>query len=200
MYRALDTTCIYRRGSRDLAILVGEPRRCLSFISPASAGEIFAIAMESVTLLHNRKKEMKLSLLGKPVKSPFPSSPHIAELQLDSPSQLLSWAEVVDLHETARELCPQRFSWWCGLPPELWIVSQIAYCFQAPTMEELPNVYAMRISLQADYQFSGASHVLLTLEQLITLRKVCYRIRSDFYAYAKTGALPTEFDWSDING
>lgn len=143
---------------------------------------------------------MQLVALENPVKSPYPLSPYIAKLMLDSPSERLSWADVVDLHEAARELCPQRFSWWSSLPPELWIVSQIAYCFQAPTLEELPNVYAMRISLQAGYQFSGASSVLLTLEQLITLRKIAYRVRSDFYAYAKTQTLPTEFDWSDING
>jgi len=124
---------------------------------------------------------MQLVALENPIKSPYPLSPYIAKLILDSPSERLTWAEVVDLHETARELCPQRFSWWCSLPPELWITSQIAYCFQAPTMEELPNVYAMRVDLQAGYQFSGALYVLLTLEQLITLRKVCYRVRSDFY-------------------
>jgi hypothetical protein len=123
----------------------------------------------------------------------------VVTFHLANKEQRLTWAEVVDLHETARELCPQRFSWWCSLPPELWIVSQIAYCFQAPTMEELPNVYAMRISLQSGYQFSGECSVLLTLEQLITLRKVAYRVRSDFYAYARTQTLPTEFDWSDVN-
>ena len=142
---------------------------------------------------------MELLALDIPIKSPYPLSPYIAKLLLDGPSECLSWAEVVELHETARELCPQRFSWWCSLPPELWIVSQIAYCFQAPTVEQLPGVYAMRMSIQSGHQFSGEPCALLTLEQLITLRKIAYRVRSDFYAYAKTQTLPTEFDWSDVN-
>lgn len=129
-------------------------------------------------------------------KSPYPSSPYVAELVLDAPSQVLTWGEVTHLHETARELCPQRFSWWCALPPEIKLISQIDYC-SPPTIEDLPNVSALRIDIQAGYQFSGENKTLLTKEQLISLRKICYRVRSDFRMYALSGRLPTEFDWNN---
>ncbi len=140
---------------------------------------------------------MKLSRLSIPIKSPFPSSPYIAGLQMESTSQILTWEQVRVLHETARNLCPQRFSWWCGLPPELWLVPQIDYVFPAPKPDELLSTQALRIDIKEGYQFSGECKTYLTKEQLITLRKICYRVRSDFTSYAKNQKLPTEFDWDD---
>ena len=144
--------------------------------------------------------DMKLSRLDRPLKSPFPSSPYMAQLQLESASQILTWAEVVELHETARALCPQRFSWWCSLPPELWVVPQIDYVFPPPTAAELPTVSAMRIDLKPGRQFSGELKTVLTKAQIITLRKICYRVRSDFVLYVRGQQLPTEFDWGISEG
>ena len=140
---------------------------------------------------------MELSLLSTSTKSSFPTSPYIAELKLDSVSQILTWDQVRVLHETARDLCLQRFSWWCGLPPELWIVPQIDYVFTAPTVEALPTVNALRIDIKEGYQFSAECKALLTKEQLITLRKIAYRVKSDFTLYARNQSLPTEFDWNE---
>ena len=98
---------------------------------------------------------MELLLLSTPTKSSFPTSPYIAELKLDGISQILTWDQVCVLHETARDLCPQRFSWWCGLPPELWIVPHIDYVSPAPTVEALPTVHALRIDIKEGYQFSA---------------------------------------------
>ncbi|WP_341529990.1 hypothetical protein WKK05_12165 [Nostoc sp. UHCC 0302] len=43
-------------------------------------------------------------------KSPQAGSPYIAQLLLNSRSQILVWQEVVTLHETAKILCPQKFA------------------------------------------------------------------------------------------
>ncbi|MEO1144120.1 MAG: hypothetical protein AAFY26_00760 [Cyanobacteria bacterium J06638_22] len=137
---------------------------------------------------------MKLSLLPDARKSSFPTSPYIAELQLVQVSQLLTWQEVCVLHQTALDLCPQRFSWWCGLPPELWFVSQIDYLVAPPKPETLSDVYALRIDIKEGYQFSAQCKVLLTLQQLITLRKIAYRVKSDFMLYARNQNLPTRFE------
>ena len=124
-----------------------------------------------------------------PVKSPYPNSAYIAELQLSSSSEILTWQDVTVLHETAREITKsQRFSWWCSLPPELWLVPQIAYVFPAPTAESLPNTAALRIDIKEGYQFSTECRALLTLQQLISLRKYAFRIRSDFRMYVEKGA------------
>lgn len=88
--------------------------------------------------------------------SPFQSSqagaPYIARLNLDSRSIVLSWQQVVDLHETARALCPQKFACWFPLPPELWITSLIFTLEQPPTSENLPHTKAMRIDLLQNRQ------------------------------------------------
>lgn len=120
-------------------------------------------------------------------KSSQAGSPYIARLILDSRSTILNWNAVVNLHETAKSLCPQRFAWWFPLPPELSITSLIFSSEQSPTPEVLPNTPAMRIDLLANRQFSGDLAVLLTAPQLITLRKISYRIRSDFHDYSLTG-------------
>lgn len=140
---------------------------------------------------------MRLTKLQSPMKSPFPTSPYIAQLQLDGVSQVLTWEQVRVLHETARDLCPQRFSWWCGLPPEIWICPQIDYVFPAPQPEELQGVHALRIDIKEGYQFSSEHRVLLTKEQLITLRKIAYRVKSDFMLYARNQSLPTDYEWDN---
>ena len=141
---------------------------------------------------------MKLIKLGTFTKSPYPNSPYIAELQLSGPSETLAWQQVVALHETAREITRnQPFSWWCSLPPELWLVPKIAYLDSAPTPESLPHVQALRIDIKEGYQFSGEYRSRLIYEQVITLRKCAYRVRSDFRMYAQTGTLPTVFDWEN---
>ncbi|WP_341529991.1 hypothetical protein WKK05_12170 [Nostoc sp. UHCC 0302] len=53
-----------------------------------------------------------------------------------------------------------------------------------PTDETLANTPAMRIDLLPNRQFSSDLSVLLTAPQLITLRKISYRIRSDFSQYS----------------
>jgi len=83
-------------------------------------------------------------------------------------------------------LCPHRFAWWQSLPPEVWITSLI-YPLKVPIPDELPDIPAMRIDFLPGRQFSADSEVLLTSAQLITLRKISYRIRSDFEQYSFTG-------------
>ena len=102
------------------------------------------------------------------------------------------------LHETAREITKsQPFSWWCSLPPELWLVPKIAYVYPAPTVETLPSTEALRIDIKAGYQFSSDYRSRLTLQQLISLRKYAYRVRSDFRIYVENGQLPDAFNWDN---
>ena len=146
-----------------------------------------------LAVVNQRSTALKLSKLDTAVKSPYPSSPYLFQLELDTLSQVLTWEQVVVLHETARELCPQRFSWWCSLPPEIIVFPQIDYVFPPPTISDLPNVNALRIDVRPNEQFRDL-RILLTKEQLISLRKMAYRVRSDFAMYAKTQTLPTQFD------
>jgi hypothetical protein len=83
------------------------------------------------------------------------------------------------------------------LPPELWIVSQIDYVAPPATMDELVITKAMRIDIKPGHQFSADFRVALTKEQLITVRKIAYRIRSDFEIYVRNQQLPTEFEWGE---
>ena len=64
-----------------------------------------------ISLINN----MKLTKLPSCVKFPYPTSPFVAQLVLDASLQVLNWSEVKSLHETARELCPERFKlvWPC---------------------------------------------------------------------------------------
>ncbi|MEA5504758.1 hypothetical protein VB735_16885 [Halotia wernerae UHCC 0503] len=123
----------------------------------------------------------------KSCKSPQAGSPYIARLVLNSRSEILQWSDVVNLHEKAKSLCPQKFAWWASLPPELWITSLIFSLEQSPTPKTLPEISAMRIDLLPDRQFSGDLYVLLTAPQLVTLRKISYRVRSDFHDYSLSG-------------
>ncbi|MGG6267196.1 hypothetical protein ACQ4M3_37270 [Leptolyngbya sp. AN03gr2] len=129
---------------------------------------------------------VRLSLLDTPVKSPFLHAPYIAKLGFDARSEILCWSEVATLHETARSLCPQRFAWWQSLPPEVWI-SSLIYPLGVPELPGLPMIPAMRIDLLPAKQFSSNLEVYLSCGQLITLRKIAYRVRSDFEQYAFTG-------------
>ena len=133
---------------------------------------------------------LKLTLLPKPLPSPYPGSPYIAKMECDRFSQVLSWTEVRDLHETARILCPQRFSWWCSLPPELWLVPRLPYLCPPISLE---NCEALRVDIRSGAQFSGEPVLYLTKEQLISLRKVAYRVRSDLDMYAATQKIPSAY-------
>ncbi|MEO1375032.1 MAG: hypothetical protein AAFW70_12065 [Cyanobacteria bacterium J06635_10] len=134
--------------------------------------------------------KLELSTLSlasiKKEKSPYPSSPYVAKLQVTSKSNLLIHSEVVKLHEFVRELCPKKFAWWAPLPPELWIDTLI-YRAKRPNHAELPNIWAMRLDIQPNKQFSSDLSVLLTPGQLITFRKYSYRIRSDWEEFASSG-------------
>ena len=136
---------------------------------------------------------LKLTLLPNPLPSPYPISPYIAQMECDCFSQILSWEEVRDLHETARALCPQRFGLWCSLPPELWLVPRWPYL--VPPIR-LDDCEALRVDIRPGSQFSGEPIVYFTKEQLVSLRKAAYRVRSDLQMYAAHQTLPSVYQAS----
>ncbi len=120
------------------------------------------------------------------VKSPYQGSPYVAQLRLSSRTEILSWQDVVDLHEQLKQVCPRTrgFTWFLSLPQEIWIDSLI-FNGDKPTPENLKHTPAMRVDLVAGHQFQELS-VPLNFPQLVKLRKICYRIRSDWEQYALT--------------
>jgi hypothetical protein len=118
-----------------------------------------------------------------PIKSPYQGAPYVAQLSLTERCEILTWREVVSLHDRLKQMCPQRFAWWVSLPPEIWITSLIYSHSGELTAEALPGESAMRIDLIPGRQFESLS-VPLTGGQLITLRKISYRTRSDWEQYA----------------
>lgn len=92
---------------------------------------------------------------------------------------------MVLLHEFVKEICPQKFAWWAPLPPEMW-VDTLIYRAECPNPQQLPQIQAMRIDIHPNKQFSNGLQLLLTPGQLITFRKISYRIRSDWETFALT--------------
>ncbi len=128
---------------------------------------------------------LTLVTLESPQKSPYSCCPYIAKLTLAQRSVGLTHSEIVQLHECLRSMCPQRFAWYCPLPPELWVNSLI-YEYQSIEVDSLSQTQAMRIDIKPGEQFSGELSILLNAAHLVTFRKISYRIRSDFEDFAQT--------------